>query len=227
MPQNALFSFTGGTESENARRDPTAAPQPGRVAWLNRLWNGHHPEPAFRQREKTRVTSRWDRDALYFDVSCTFEELNVDARLGPAGPTTRLWEYDVVEFFVRPRGCSGYFEVEVGPLGQWLDLFVIEPRARIDWSWRARMDLDVQLDRESKRWELQVRLPFEAMATRFSGLQTPEVGDVWRVNLFRISGVHPHRRYVAWRPTYTTEPDFHVPAAFGNLIFLSEESLRP
>lgn len=225
MPQNALFSFSAGTGSSAGRADGARALDPGRYAWVNRFWNGHQPEAPFRELESTRVASSWDREALYFNFSCTFGELNVDERLGPAGPTARLWEYDVVELFLRPRGCSGYYEIEVGPLGQWLDLFVFEPRTHIDWSWRSRLRVEVRLDRDAKRWEVDLRLPFEAMLSRFPSLKVPEIGDVWRLNLFRISGAHPDRRYFAWRPTFTTEPDFHVPSAFGNLLFLDEDCL--
>jgi hypothetical protein len=223
MPQNALFSFSALKNQENIRLESSKASDPGRYAWVNRLWDGHDPDAPFARSEGTRVSSHWDAEALYFDFSCTFDELSVDERLGPAGPTARLWEYDVVELFLRPRGCSGYYEIEVGPLGQWLDLFVFEPRAHLDWSWRSRLSVDVQLDRDSRHWAVHLRLPFEAMATRFPALKMPEVGDVWRLNLFRIAGVHPGRRYFAWRPTFTTEPDFHVPSAFGNLVFLSED----
>ncbi len=225
MPQNALFTFATEPDSGVPRNGSSTVLDPGRIAWVDRLWNGHYPDQAVRGRESTRVASTWDKDALHFHFVCTFDELSVDERLGPAGPTARLWEHDVVELFLRPRGCSGYFEVEVGPLGQWLDLFVFEPRTRIDWSWRSRLTVDVQLDRSAKRWDMRLRLPFEAMLTRFPGLKPPEEGEVWRLNLFRISGVHPERRYFAWRPTFTREPDFHVPAAFGNLMFLSEENL--
>ncbi len=221
MPQNALFSFADTPSEDDGRPTGSRGADPGRYAWVNRLWNGHDPDNG--GLEGTRVSSSWDADALYFDFSCTFDELSFDERLGPDGPTSRLWEYDVVEIFLRPRGCSGYFEVEVGPLGQWLDLFVFEPRTHVDWSWRSRLNVEVALDKDARRWDVHLRLPFEAMLTRFPALKTPEVGDVWRLNLFRVSGVHPARRYFAWRPTYTPEPDFHVPSAFGNLIFLSED----
>jgi hypothetical protein len=42
---------------------------------------------------------------------------------------------------------------------------------------------------------------------------------VWRINLFRCVGVGDDR-YLAWQPTYTAEPSFHVPEVFGWLDFL-------
>ena len=50
-------------------------------------------------------------------------------------------------------------------------------------------------------------------------LPRPAAGTTWRVNLFRCAGVG-NERYLAWLPTYTDEPSFHVPEAFGWLKFV-------
>jgi alpha-galactosidase len=47
----------------------------------------------------------------------------------------------------------------------------------------------------------------------------PENGDAWRGNLFRCVGSGETRGYLAWQPTLTEKPNFHVPAAFGWLRF--------
>jgi hypothetical protein len=47
----------------------------------------------------------------------------------------------------------------------------------------------------------------------------PGRGDLWLVNLFRCVGPEAPDRYLAWRPTHTPEPAFHVPEAFGPLRF--------
>jgi hypothetical protein len=39
------------------------------------------------------------------------------------------------------------------------------------------------------------------------------------VNLCRCVGEDPDRGYLAWRPTHTAEPNFHVPTAFGTIVF--------
>jgi len=59
-----------------------------------------------------------------------------------------------------------------------------------------------------------------AMQIPWSGfVPKPNRGDAWRVNLFRCVGVG-NDRYLAWQPTYTAEPNFHVPEVFGWLEFL-------
>jgi hypothetical protein len=47
----------------------------------------------------------------------------------------------------------------------------------------------------------------------------PNSGVQWGVNLFRCVGSDEETRYLAWRPTRTPEPNFHVPEAFGTLRF--------
>jgi hypothetical protein len=59
-----------------------------------------------------------------------------------------------------------------------------------------------------------MRLPWDGLQKK------PVPGDEWRANLFRCVGEEPERGYVTWRPTYAPEPNFHVPGAFGHLVFL-------
>jgi len=48
----------------------------------------------------------------------------------------------------------------------------------------------------------------------------PKCGDEWKANLFRCVGPDEATRYLAWRPTRTPEPNFHVPEVFGVLRFV-------
>ena len=41
----------------------------------------------------------------------------------------------------------------------------------------------------------------------------------WRANFYRIEGQTEPRFYSAWSPTFSPKPSFHVPAAFGKLVF--------
>jgi hypothetical protein len=47
----------------------------------------------------------------------------------------------------------------------------------------------------------------------------PESGDVWLGNLFRQVGSGETRGYLAWSPTMTRTPNFHVPEKFGEFVF--------
>ncbi len=54
----------------------------------------------------------------------------------------------------------------------------------------------------------------------------PAAGDVWRVNLFRCVGPEAPERYLAWRPTGTPEPNFHVPEVFGSVTVRMSDSRK-
>ena len=41
---------------------------------------------------------------------------------------------------------------------------------------------------------------------------------VWRVNFFRVEGPSEPRFYSSWQATRTSQPNFHVPEVFGQLI---------
>jgi alpha-galactosidase len=60
---------------------------------------------------------------------------------------------------------------------------------------------------------VEIRIPWSG------SIPKPEKGDVWGVNLFRCVGPEAPERYLAWRPTRTPEPNYHVPSAFGDLRF--------
>ena len=62
---------------------------------------------------------------------------------------------------------------------------------------------------ESKKiWLGALRIPLASLGPR-------EPGARWRWNVYRIEGEAPNRTYMAWRPTGTERPSFHVPGAFG------------
>lgn len=224
MPENTLFSYYTEEAEEVIRGRSSASWSRGEPALMDRDWSGRS---ALRDKgpgwnNLTRVCSAWGKDALYFYFECWFEELNVKAELGEGGPVDRLWEQDVAEVFLRPKGCDDYFEIEVSPLGQWLDLHIIRPRIDVDFQWRSLLEVDIETDLESKRWRAFLRLPFDSFLRASSLVSPPLPGDAWRLNLCRIAGRAPNREFLSWRPTFTREPDFHVPASFGNLIFLRE-----
>ena len=80
----------------------------------------------------------------------------------------------------------------------------------IDGTLNARGDKD-------KGWSLEVAIPwanFEALAQR------PTVGTVWAANINRWDGVEPDRRMSNWSDPVQPKPNPHVPARFGQLVFV-------
>jgi hypothetical protein len=61
---------------------------------------------------------------------------------------------------------------------------------------------------------MALKVPWSAFGRK------PRPGDVWLGNLFRCVGKDPNRGYLAWSPTLTKVPNFHVPERFGEFVFV-------
>jgi hypothetical protein len=185
-----------------------------RVVRLTRYWSGE-VAPFERQAEARLL---WDERALYARfVGEQREPLIANASPQREWKTMGLWDRDVCEIFVAPHaGDAGrYYEFEVAPTGEWLDLAVrmtAEGREN-DWGFYSGMTAAARID--SGSITVAMRVPWDA----FSGVEVPRVGERWRVNLFRCIGADPTRGYLAWQPTHAPEPNFHVPEKFGWLLF--------
>jgi alpha-galactosidase len=97
----------------------------------------------------------------------------------------------------------------------WIDL-EIAPGEKRDLQSGLRRSVNV--DQSKKQWSAVLALPMKSLVEQF------EMPAVWRVNFFRVEGASEPRFYSAWRPTNTPEPNFHVPEAFGVLVFTEAAS---
>jgi hypothetical protein len=129
--------------------------------------------------------------------------------------TLGLWDRDVCEVFLAPNPAnpSQYFEFETAPTGEWLDLGItVTPTGReTDWNFASGFTTAAKLEHD--QLTISMRIPWS------EAIPKPKTGDLWRVNLFRCVGPEAPERYLAWLPTRTPEPNFHIPEAFGTLIF--------
>lgn len=183
-----------------------------RPVMIRRYWSGAEAPPE----KHAAARLAWTKEALLARFDCRQTEtpvVNPEPRLGRK--TVGLWERDVCEIFVAPDPArpERYFEFEAAPTGEWLDLAVLwRPDGReTDWEYQSGMETAARLSGD----ELTVvmRLPWSAFG------RVPDAGERWRCNLFRCAGPHPTLRYLAWLPTHTPEPQFHVPEKFGALVF--------
>lgn len=169
-------------------------------------WRGEDADP---QRE-TRVRFLWSDEYLFVQFLCRYRGIYVYD--GGNTRRDRLWLRDVAELFIRPGtdDPKHYKEFEISPNGDWLDL-------DIDYGHKSILYCDirsrVRIDTDARVWSAKLAIPFSCLTTAFSP------NEVWRLNLFRIEGPEPVRFYSAWRPTFTTQPNFHVPEYFGELHF--------
>lgn len=185
-------------------------------------WRGKKPDPAL----ETEVRMLWSPETLYLRFACHYREIFVFDDYDPNGRRDCLWERDVVEAFLQPpemlsqsgkvarnpgtRFYAFYTEFEVAPNGSWLDLR-ISPAGGVNLESGLRRS--VHLDQSQKIWTAELAVPARIL-TKSLDPKTP-----WRANFYRIEGRSEPRAYLAWSPTMTAEPDFHVPKAFGVLKF--------
>lgn len=160
--------------------------------------------------------------ALYADSEClnllyqAQDDAVVATYLGHNEP---LYEEDVVEVFLAPNDVRRYYEIEVNPLGTTFDARVDSPdgvRAtmRIDLAWDCA-SLFAAIRKTPGMVETVVRIPFASLDAR-----RPSPGDEWRGNFFRVDrGQSGGDEFSAWSPTMKNPADFHVPSAFGRIVF--------
>ena len=179
---------------------------------INRYWSGA-PAPASRYAEARLL---WSDKALHVRYVCNqAEPLIVGNEPQREKKTMGLWDRDVCEIFIAPDPdrVENYFELEAAPTGEWLDVAIEwTPRGReSDWEFHSHMITAAKI--EADRVTITMRIPWS------DSIPQPQPGDRWRVNLFRCVGKDPGRGYVAWQPTMTAQPSFHVPQVFGWLLF--------
>ena len=178
---------------------------------ITRRWSGEDA-PASRYAEARII---WTPEALCvrFDGRQT-EPLVVNAQPQTETKTIGLWDRDVCEIFIAPdpERLERYFEFEAAPTGEWVDLAINQtPEGReTDWQFHSGMTTAARLAAE--QLTITIGIPWSDSIPR------PQPGDEWRINLFRCIG-KGDERYLAWQPTYTALPNFHVPEVFGWLEF--------
>ena len=183
-----------------------------RPVTIAHLWSGE-PAPVERQAE-ARIC--WSDAALHVRfIGNQHEPLVVSAEPKTDRKTLGLWDRDVCEIYVapKPENPSHYFEFEAAPSGEWVDLgIVIASEGRLtDWDYRSGISVSATV--EETRIRVGMSIPWS------NSIPKPKPKDRWLVNLFRCVGPEAPDRYLAWHPTRTPEPNFHVPQAFGSLVF--------
>lgn len=195
----------------------------------NRVWEGaewvdfdhdmsgkpHYPEAA------TRVASAWTATSVYFAFWCKYSVLNVYEGEDPAKERWELWNRDVVEVFVNPEPghVNHYYEFEVAPNNQWIDLEIDKDKHPFtDAGWDSHFEHATFVDSKNHVWTCQMRIPVSAIAPHASALRP---GTEWRLNFFRADGPGDDsvRRFLSWS-TIPEGRTFHVPTRFGIVRFV-------
>jgi hypothetical protein len=168
----------------------------------------HYPELA------TRVAGLWTEKYIYFAFWSHYNELNVYEGEDPAKERWKLWERDVVEVFLNPEPARvpHYYEFEVAPNNQWIDLEIDKTKNPFnDAGWNSGFEHATRVDAANHIWTAEMRIPLSSMH-----VSEVRPGLEWRGNFFRAAGkgADEERKFLAWSiiPEGKT---FHVPTRFG------------
>lgn len=177
----------------------------------------YHPQIKFSE-ARTEVASLWSETFLYFAFTAHFTELFTYAFEDASQERVGLWDRDVVEVFLNPfpERINVYWEFEVAPNNQWVDLAIdLDQNPFFDASWNSGFEHATRIDHEKKIWYCEMRIPVNSF-----GIDRIKADAQWRINFYRCDGLgdDTRRRFLAWSPTY--EPSFHVPQHFGLIRFV-------
>ena len=170
----------------------------------------HYPEVS------TRVKSLWTDSYIYFGFLGRYDSLNTYDDEDPAPERWQLWNRDVVEVFLNPQPerVQHYYEFEVAPNNQWIDLEIDKTKEPFNSaSWNSGFEHATHIDVKNHIWTTEMRISLSSI-----NVGALHAGTEWRANFFRAAGqgTDDRRKFLAWSiiPGGTT---FHVPARFGIL----------
>ena len=175
-------------------------------------WQGKNAD----DRRETEVRLLWSAESLFLRFRAKYRSITVFPDADRNGRRDQLWNRDVAEVFLQPDRSSlrRYKEFEVSPNGFWIDLD-IAPGEKHDL--KSGLRRRVVRNEARKIWVAELAIPLNCLVAQFDPAAT------WRVNFYRVEGAEEPRFYAAWRPTGTAVPNFHVPEAFGELVFTRDE----
>jgi alpha-galactosidase len=167
----------------------------------------------------TEVASFWTANYVYFAFRCKYTTLNIYEGEDAAKERWELWNRDVAEVFLNPEPArvNHYYEFEVAPNNQWLDLEIDRDKDPFnDAGWDAHFDHSTRVDEKNKVWTCEMRIPTPSM-----GVPEIKAGSEWRGNFYRADGPgdDSKRRFLCWS-TIPEGKTFHVPTRFGIIRFV-------
>jgi hypothetical protein len=168
---------------------------------------------------KTEVRAFWTDSDLYLLFVAPYTELNLWLPADNSKDRLKLWDRDVVEFFLGDdwTDIKHYREFEIAPTGDWVDLAIDLNKDSYDAKWDSGFEHQGRIDEATHTWYAAARVPLKSVSEH-----PVKPGTKWRGNLYRIDGVggDPQRRFMCWQPTCVVNRDpNHVPEHFGTLTF--------
>jgi alpha-galactosidase len=221
MENPGMSSKRGGQDSRltvvasRLTEEPDAQGFPSQQAWsgaepvqFSHDWRGENSDLS----RATEVRLLYTMETLFFRFHQKYRTITTFPDARPDGWRYELWDRDVAEAFLQPDWSDPrrYKELEVSPNGFWIDLDIAAGEKE---ELHSKLVRRAVLDSHEKTWTAELAVPMSSLTPAFS----PD--KEWRVNFFRVEGEREPRFYSAWSPTHSPQPNFHVPEAFGRLIF--------
>lgn len=135
-----------------------------------------------------------------------------------------------VEFFFSPNSAEPghYFNLEVNAGGTPLIFFITNPRksftklpdeliSKIEIAHSLPAVVDPEIT-EEVTWTIECRIPLEILK-QYTNVTMPRPNVIWRANFYKTGSDTSNPHYYTWSPVSNPEPNFHLPAYFGTLIF--------
>ena len=207
-PSSEIVATYSGREIELNAAHPAREWKNATPVTICADWQGKNPD----EQRETEVRVLWSSQTLYLRFECRYRELFLFDDSDPNGRRDHLWDRDVAEAFLQPDPSREryYKEFEVSPHGMWIDLDIF-PGGSSDL--KSGLRKSVVLDEKEHRWTAELAIPLKSLTQNF------DPRAIWRANFYRVEGTKEPRTYMAWQPTNSPEPNFHVPSAFGRLRF--------
>jgi len=176
-------------------------------------------------RQPTTVRLLWSDRYLYVAFHCVDTDVWGTFR----NRDDSVCSEEAVEIFIDPR-CRGrsYVEIEVSPHNVIYDLYILNDprfgkiRALKEWDCLGLVTktyvegpIDTR-DDDNTFWSCEMAIPH--LEIHDAPNIPPEVGDRWRVNLYRIDRHPTGDEFQAWSPTGIV--NYHIPDKFGVLEFV-------
>ncbi len=221
---NSASAYTSNMKTSSRFSDQDFVPDGdlNKKVWREAEWvrfdhdmSGQHHYP----RAETRVASLWTATYVYFAFRCKYSTLNVYEGEDTAKERWELWNRDVAEVFVNPEPerVNHYYEFEVAPNNQWIDLEIDKTKTPFnDAAWDSHFEHATRIDSKQGVWTCEMRIPVSSMK-----VQVMQPDTEWRINFYRADGPgdDAQRRFMSWS-TIPEGQTFHVPTRFGMIRFV-------
>ena len=215
-PPGASFSIPYVSKAPELNTDPHSATwAKAATAWIQKDCSQQIDYPKL----QTEVRAFWTDSDLYLLFISAYTELNLWLPADNSKDRLKLWDRDVVEFFLGDdwQDVKRYREFEIAPTGDWVDLAIDLNKDTYDAKWNSGWQRQGRIDENNHRWYAAARVPLRSVSEK-----EVQAGTKWRVNLYRIDGLgaDPVRHFMCWQPTCVVNRDpNHVPEHFGTLVF--------